>query len=403
MIKDKDIIYWVWLSQLLGAGNPNVEYILSNIDSPKDLYNLVSQKKLDKLKFLSKYFINKTKIVNLDDAEKIIKKCQEKEYEIITIKDAIYPNKLKNIYSSPVVLYISGNINNLDSIDDCFAIAIVGSRKCSDYAIEATKLFSNKLSSCGATIISGMAVGIDAVAMKEALENKSKVIGVLGSGLDVDYPIQNINLKKQLENSSQGCIISEYPPGIRPFSAHFPIRNRIMSGLSNGVLVVEAGERSGSLITAKIAIEQGKDVYGVPNNIFFKNNAGTMNLLKEGAILVTEPEDILYQYNLNYKINNINYNNIKNNIKEIYDLDLNKTDKTIDNVDRNDYNLNKQNNNFTGILKDVYELLTNEGPQTIDYISDKLNIAVNEVLIGITELELLGAIKKSSNMKYIIN
>ncbi|MBP0979766.1 MAG: DNA-processing protein DprA [Oscillospiraceae bacterium] len=410
MIKDEDIIYWVWLSQLLGAGNPDVEYVLSNIDSPKDLYNLCLKNRFENIKFLSKYLINKAKTVKLDDAAKIIKKCKEKRYEIITIRDEIYPNRLKNIYSSPLVLYISGSLDSLYNIDNILSIAIVGSRKCSEYASEVTKLFSSELSKNKVMIISGMAVGIDGIALREALKNKSGVIGVLGCGLDVNYPIQNLDLKKQIESSPNGCVISEYPPGVRPFSAHFPVRNRIMAGLSSGVLVVEAGERSGSLITAKIATEQGKDVYGVPNNIFLENNFGTMNLLKEGAILVTEPRDILenYKYN-NYKLNNIKNkknNNIYNSDLKDYNLNYNlnsdKLKQAIDKFDKKDYNLNKQNNNLTGVLKDIYELLGSEGPQSADYISDKLNISINEILVSITELEILGLIKNFTGMKYKI-
>ena len=409
MIADKEIIYWVWLSQVLGAGNKDTEYILSKVSSPKELYNFGQKNGFENIKFLPEYFINKMKNIKIDVAESIIEKCNKNNYEIITINDKIYPNKLKNIYSSPLLFYLSGNINNIKNIDDILSIAIVGTRKCSDYAKEVTTIFSKQLSSVGITIISGMAVGIDTKALKEALNNKRRVIAVLGCGLDVDYPIQNIELKKQIENSENGCLISEYPPETRPFSSHFPVRNRIMSALSNGVLFVEAGIKSGALITAKIAIEQGKDVYGVPSNIFFKNNLGTLNLLKEGAILVTDPDDIIFQYrhliNIKDKINEDNESQIFNyeisNLSDIsaFNSEI-KESKTIDKSEKEEYNVDY---NLDGILNDIYILLKNNGPQSADYISEKLSIPINEILANITQLELIGAIKNYNGMKYSIN
>lgn len=408
MINDSDIVYWVWLSQVLGAGNPDVEYILSKFDSPKDLYDFGKKNGFYNIKFLSNHLAKKAEKTSIDIAQNIVNTCKKNNYEIITIKNIQYPNKLINIYSSPIILYISGNIDNI-KLDNILSIAIVGARNCSDYARDVTKVFSSQLSLSGVAIISGMAVGIDSIALEEALNQNSKVISVLGCGLDIDYPLKNLALKKKIENFSNGCIISEYPPGTKPFASHFPVRNRIMAGLSNGVLVVEATERSGALVTAKIAIDQGKDIYGVPNNIFFENNLGVMNLLKDGAMLVTQPDDIINQYKWQYKFNNIkntldikfknkeykNEYNLKNKINNNF---VNKFD--IDKSNKEDYN---KTCDLNGILKDIFFLLLHEGPQNIDYISEKLNISVSELLINLTELELGGYIQNFPGMKYGIN
>lgn len=395
MIKDEDIIYWVWLSQVLGAGNTDVEYILSKFNSPKDLYNFGRKRGFDNLKFFSNYIKNKMKSVTIDAAKIIVEQCRNFGYEIVTFKDKKYPYRLKNIYASPLILYMNGDIGDIDNI---LAISIIGARKCSDYAKQVAKLFSRQLSLNGVTIISGMAVGVDGISLEEALNYNGKVIAVVGCGLDVDYPFKNLGLKKRIEDSQNGCIISEYPPGTKPLAGHFPVRNRIMSGLSVGVLVVEAGVKSGSLITAKIAIDQGKDVYGVPNNIFFEKNYGAMNLLKEGAIIVTNPEDIINQYKWQYNFNRIN------SIESTNDTDIKNIINNIDDNTNSVVDINVQEDyNLDGILKEIYSLLCNCGPRNVDYISEKLNLPVNEVLINITELELNGFIKNYPGMKYGIN
>ena len=406
MINDLDIPYWVWLSQVLGAGYNDIDLIFSKIENPKEIYQFGQKNGFNKLNFLPEYIINKMHSTKIDDAKKIIEKCEKNNYEIITIKDGIYPNRLKNIYASPLLLYINGQIKG---IDDILTIAIIGTRKCSEYAKKATQFFAKNLTLNGVAIISGMAVGIDGISLEESLNNGGSVISVLGCGLDVDYPTKNLKLKKLIEKSQGSCIISEYPPGTAPFSYNFPVRNRIISGLSVGVLVVEAGNRSGALITAKLAIEQGKDVYGVPNNIFFTNNVGTMKLLKDGAIIVTDPEDIISQYRWQYKLSNMSLHN-KNDINLKYDenkenflnINLLKDNKKIKN-DNFNLSINKTEDidyHLDGLINDIYFLLKKEGPKSADNISEKLNISINEVLINITKLELKGLIKTYPGMKY---
>lgn len=207
----------------------------------------------------------------------------------IDINSKFYPERLKNIDNPPKQLYCLGNIELLNYKNN---IAIIGSRNYSDYGKKATKDFSEGLSKNEICIISGLAKGIDAFAHGGCLNVGGKTIAVLGSGIDVIYPKENEKLfYKIIENN--GLIISEYPLGTKPEKQHFPARNRIISGLSDGILVIEARKNSGTNITVDFALEQGKDVFVIPGNIYSKTSDGTNFLIKEGAVPVTYYKDIL--------------------------------------------------------------------------------------------------------------
>ena len=204
----------------------------------------------------------------------------------ITLGDKKYPENLINIYGRPQTLYVLGNEELLNKK----SIAIIGCRNASDYGLRNAYQFGYELAKKGICIISGFARGIDTYAHKGAVSANGKTIAVLGCGLDVVYPAENMELYKQILIKG-GAIITEYPLGSKPERNHFPIRNRIISGLSDGVLVVEAKKKSGTLITVEYALEQGKDVYAIPGNITSENSMGTNELIKEGAIPVTKIED----------------------------------------------------------------------------------------------------------------
>ena len=204
----------------------------------------------------------------------------------IRLDDKNYPEKLKHIYGKPQTLYLLGNEKLLNET----SIAIIGCRDSSEYGLNNAYKFGYELAKKGICIISGLARGVDTYSHKGALAAKGKTIAVLGCGLDVIYPPENVELYKQIVMNN-GAIITEYPLGSKPEKHHFPARNRIISGLSDGVLVVEAKKRSGTLITVEHALEQGKNVYAIPGNITSKNSYGTNELIKEGAIPVTRIED----------------------------------------------------------------------------------------------------------------
>lgn len=205
---------------------------------------------------------------------------------LVTILHEEYPPLLKEISDPPPYLYLKGKLPNSSS-----AIAVVGSRRASDYGISVTTKLSRELAALGVTVISGLAMGVDAAAHRSALQFGGATVGVLGCGIDLIYPAENRQLYRDMED--KGAIVSEFAPGTPPDASNFPRRNRIISGMARGVLVVEAAERSGSLITARFALEQGREVFAVPGNINFRASRGTNSLIKEGAKLVETVADIM--------------------------------------------------------------------------------------------------------------
>ncbi len=206
----------------------------------------------------------------------------------IKLEDSTYPEKLKEIYNPPKTIYLIGNEKLLNQK----SIAIIGCRECTRYGAENAYKFGYELAKENICVISGFAKGIDTYSHKGAVSAKGKTIAVLGCGLDIIYPPENIELYKQILLQG-GAIISEYPLGSKPEKHHFPERNRIISGLSSGVLVIEAKKKSGTMITVDFALEQGREVYAVPGNISSENSYGTNELIKEGATPVTSINDMI--------------------------------------------------------------------------------------------------------------
>lgn len=210
----------------------------------------------------------------------------------ITCNDSSYPARLKEIYDYPPVLYIRGNLTTADE----WALAVVGTRRVSVYGRQVAEELASDLVRNKITIVSGLARGVDSIAHRAALQAGGRTIAVFGCGLDIIYPAEHAALAKQI--IEQGALISEHPPGIKPKAENFPRRNRIMSGISLGVLVIEAGEISGALNTANHALEQNREVFAVPGSIYSPNSRGTNRLIQEGARLVTKCSDILEELNL---------------------------------------------------------------------------------------------------------
>lgn len=228
---------------------------------------------------------------DLKAVEQTLSQCAREGIRILALSDEDYPARLKNIPDPPLVLYYKGKLPDLDQVP---TIGVVGTRKASVYGMNTARQLGWQLAKCGGAVVSGMAAGIDGAAMEGALMAGGTVVGVLGCGPEQVYPRSNRRLFARMEVN--GCILSEYPPGTPPNKWHFPRRNRIISGLSNGVLVVEAPEKSGSLITARLAGEQGRDVFVVPGNVDLPTFAGSYRLLREGAAPVNCGWDILCEY-----------------------------------------------------------------------------------------------------------
>lgn len=280
------LIHWIWLATRTGLNEREKFALLQHFQDPEDIFYAqaeVLDVKPDGLEAL----LDK----DLTASRKILDECVDKDIHICTLQDAAYPAKLKNIADPPLVLYYKGRLPDFDSAP---AIAVVGTRKATPYGVNAANRMGYQIAKCGAMVVTGLAEGIDGAGAKGALMADGTVVGVLGCGADRVYPAFHRSLYADTQRC--GCLITEYPPGTPPYKWNFPKRNRIISGLSNGVLVVEAPEKSGSLITARDAAEQGRDVFVVPGNIDVLTFVGSNALLKEGAAPATCGWDVVGEY-----------------------------------------------------------------------------------------------------------
>lgn len=286
--------YWHWLLNIKNIGLGKTKAILKYYDSPKDAFlgKESELKQIGALKEEDRKNIIKSKDINL--IKKDYNKLHKNNIYLIIKDDKSYPSKLKNIYDPPFGLYVRGSLPQ----DNKLSIAIVGARACSDYGRQVATNISRELASKGVQIISGLAYGVDSYAHTGALKVKGQTFAILGCGIDICYPKENFKIYMDIRK--QGGIISEYGMGKQPIAFQFPMRNRIISALSDGILIVEAREKSGSLITADSGLEQGKNIYSIPGNIYSKLSEGTNNLIKMGAKTVSNSQDILEDYKYNY-------------------------------------------------------------------------------------------------------
>ena len=281
----EDISYWLALSLTPGVGSTLFKRLLDRFNSPEAVFH-TTLGELSEVEGLGEK-VAKEILKGPKDVEKELKQIEEAGAKTLTIRDELYPRRLREIYDPPPLLYIRGELKK----EDDFAVSIVGSRKTSPYGRWITEKISRELARQGTTIVSGMARGIDAVAHMGAISEDGRTVAVLGCGVDVIYPPENKSLFRGIID--HGAILSEFPMGAPPEGGHFPKRNRIISGLSLGVVVIQAGAKSGSLITAGYALEQGREVFAVPGNVGGASSQGTHRLIKEGAKLVESSEDIL--------------------------------------------------------------------------------------------------------------
>lgn len=287
--------YWIWFSLIKKLGSRKKIKLLEKYKNPEEIYKLTKQELL-KIEGIGEE--TASNIINSKNEEIIkyhIKYMLKNNIDIINFKEKEYPYILKEIYDFPISLYIKGNKKILNNR----GIAIVGCRESTEYGKKAAKYFAYNISKKNINIISGLAKGIDSYAhtgcllsYKECV-NYGKTIAVVGNGLDIIYPKENIEIANKIIETG-GTIISEYPCGTKPDKMNFPARNRIISGLCSGIIVVEAKEKSGTLITVDFALQQGREVYAVPGNINSVNSVGTNDLIKQGARIITKYDEIFY-------------------------------------------------------------------------------------------------------------
>ena len=353
-----DIKYWVWLSSLPGIGARRFKQLIDHFGLPEEVWN-ANEKQLQSLQGFQKIIPSILDINLRNNIDTYMHRVEKLDIKILRVVDEDYPSNLKDIYDPPPVLHVCGKFEKTDDK----AIAIVGSRNATEYGRGMAKEIANELALRGITVVSGMARGIDTFAHKGAIEVGGRTIAVMGCGVDVPYPPENRRLMDMVSKS--GAVISEYPIGIQPFAGNFPARNRIVSGLSMGVVVIEAAERSGALITVDFALEQGKEVFALPGRVKSEESKGTNKLIKDGAKIVTCTEDILEEF-ANIELYNPKMHSVVEqkysqlNFEEIKILEVIHTEPThIDNILRGTgYNIQKINSLVTmlelkGILKQL--------------------------------------------------
>ena len=408
--------YWIWLQSVVGAGRQTAD-ILSFYKDAKSIYDLG----LDELResgLFTSFQLAKAKDHDLSSAEKIISDCEENHWKIINFEDADYPAALRKISDFPLGLYVDGDEKLLNN---AVFIGVIGTRKPSQYGIDVAYTFTRGLVEGKAVIVSGGALGIDSVAHNTAIECGGKTILILGNGLGDNYMPQNKETRKAV--AMFGALVSEFPPFTPPTRNSFLMRNRITAGLCNGVLVIEAGERSGTLSTARKAFKYQKDVFVVTGDVKGPNFLGAHELVKEGANVVFSSDDILTLYG--YEVRNkesFYFSSYANNVFEgIDDFPYGKNAENEDSIEKTKESSAKPRKKKVKETKtkakkktetkdisfldktqrSVYDAIC-RGNTTLDDIAKSTNTIIREILTALTILEINDLVELSAGNEYIL-
>ncbi len=368
-LKTKEIREWIALSTVEGVGPKRFISLVNRLGTPRKVLS-ASLETLAEIpdvgKEVARKVKEKVKWQIADEQLKLLEKYSTKaagEIKFITYKDPTYPANLKNIYDPPPFLYLKGELKK----DDHKALAIVGTRRASSYGKNVAEKLASELTRRGVTIVSGLARGIDSIGHLSALKEKGRTVAVLGSGLDVMYPQEHTPLAKKI--AENGAVISEFLLGTKPLAENFPKRNRLISGLSLGVIIIEAPKKSGALLTAECALDQGREVFAVPGNIGSKRSEGTNALIKKGATLVTSVDDILSE------------------LKGVLTLPSERE-------------MSKLQTDLSREEKRIFSLLSLE-PNHIDKIAKESDFKIPQVLSVLLSLELKGLVRQLSGKMFV--
>jgi DNA processing protein len=356
---------WLALSTVPNVGPIRFISLVKHFGFPEAVLSANEKELSDLPEFGTVIASNVKRRVDWELAEKQLQLMEKNQVQLLTFKEEFYPENLKSIYDPPPFLFIRGNIKK----EDKNAIAVVGCRMASPYGRQITEKIGRELAKRGITIVSGLARGIDSISHLSALKENGRTIAVFGSGLDVIYPPENKKLVERIVQN--GAIISEFSLGTKPEAPNFPRRNRLISGLSLGVVIVEAGAKSGALLTAQCALDQNREVFAIPGNIGAKNSEGTNRLIKQGAKLVTSVEDILEELNLITSVQQKERNQIEKDLSQLSEME-----------------------------KNIYNLIMNE-PYHIDKIAQETNLTTSCALSTLLSLELKGFIRQLSGKMFV--
>lgn len=379
--------YWVWLAEL-GLSVPFRLALLRQFGTPEAVF-FAEEEEILLTEGVTREQAALLKNHDLGAANRILADCERLNLRILTIQDAEYPNRLRNIYDPPCLLYMKGR---LPLFDEEMAVAVVGTRKCTPYGTACGEKLGYDLTRGGAIVVSGLAAGVDAAASRGALRSGGVTVGVAGCGLDIRYPAENRDLYDDI--AAAGVLLSEYPPGSPPDGWHFPVRNRILSGLCVATVVVEAPLRSGALITAGTALEQGRDVFAVPGPIDAPASMGCNRLIRDGgAGIVTEAWDVLREYTERFP-------------EKLRQLESRKAPEV------RGYQARQKTPEPRPVPPDVepdgltddqialLQILPAEEPALADDLIDRSGIPARRVLSALTVLEIDGLVRQHSGKRY---
>lgn len=387
--------HWIWFAQRKGITLAQKKQLLQDFGDPEEIYS-AEENSLRRIEGMTAQMLEALEDRSLDEAEAVCRDCTAKGIGILTFFDDAYPSRLRMIHDVPVVLYYKGILPDWENRP---VVGIVGTRQASVYGLELTGKFAAQIAACGALVVSGGAAGVDTAAIQSAMAVNKPVVAVLGCGVDVVYPAANRWLFKKVTEC--GCLISEYPPGTSGRGWHFPARNRIISGMSNGVLVMEAPARSGALNTASHALEQGRDVFAVPANLNMDTFAGSNGLLEDGAMAVLSGWTVvknyegMYPQTVRYVVPDYSALQVaqKTQVPQVNGGSLENSDKkSIDKNEKSTYSvLNKAASALSQDEQDVLAHISREAIH-MDELLDQIPLEAATVKSILTRLSIKGLI-----------
>ncbi len=357
---DEQKKYWVGFNLVKGIGSARMRALLQAFENAENAWK-ASATDLENAGLSARLIENISILQAKDTLEQTWANIQANDIQVLTWEDEEYPRRLKEIEQPPPVLYLRGQLSEADQ----WAVAIVGTRRVTAYGRQVSEEIARQFVQNGITVVSGLARGVDSIAHQAAMSNEGRTLAVLGSGLDQIYPPEHRKMAEEI--TQRGALISDYPPGTAPEAANFPPRNRIISGLSQAVVVVEAGEKSGALITAAFATDQGREVFAVPGYLYAPQSKGTNSLIHEGAHIFTDVRDVL-------DILNLTQVNHYRTARKALPADATETQ--------------------------LFSLLGREALH-VDEIRLQTNLPIEQVTSTLTLMELKGLVRQVGSMRYI--
>lgn len=392
------IKYWVWLSAQTGVSAAAKAALLQHYGDAETAF-FAPTGEYGRIRGVTAGDAAVLENRDLSRVEEILAECRRLDLRPITMQDADYPRRLRNIFAPPAVIYVRGK---LPELDDEAAIAVIGTRKASPYGLKTGSRLAWEIAKCGGVVISGLTAGIDAAAARGALQAEGRCVGVLGTS----HELEKGTLAREV--AGRGALISEYPPGTQPLRAHFRDRNRIAAGLSVGVVVVEAPERSGALLFAAEASEQGKEIFAVPGNVDSPNSAGTLALMQEGAKPVRTGWDVLCEFEALFpgklrQAEKIEMPEISENPPENGERETKSGKKGIDKEKSRGYiDLKEQ---LAQLNEEQLKIVSaiDKGASHIDDVIEKTGLSTAKVLSQLTVLEIKGFVKREPGRRISLN